>query len=81
MWRRERRERRNEEFRLHEQQGFSSPGTEEYLSSGEEEEEEGSDGGRAPPESWQTSPPRPGSRKRWRRRCLGRAREHPPPGS
>jgi hypothetical protein len=30
---RERRERRNEEYRLREQQGFSSPGTEEYSSS------------------------------------------------
>jgi hypothetical protein len=37
---RERRERRSEEFRLHEQQGLSSPGTEEYSSSDEEEEEE-----------------------------------------
>jgi hypothetical protein len=27
---RERRERRSEEFRLREQQGLSSPGTEEY---------------------------------------------------
>jgi hypothetical protein len=37
---RERRERRSEEFRLREQQGLSSPGTEEYSSSDEEEEEE-----------------------------------------
>jgi hypothetical protein len=37
---RERRDRRSEEFRLREQQGLSSPGTEEYLSSDEEEEEE-----------------------------------------
>jgi hypothetical protein len=35
---RERRERRSEEFRLCEQQGLSSPGTEEYSSSDEEEE-------------------------------------------
>jgi hypothetical protein len=55
--RRERRERRSEEFRLREQQGLSSPGTEEYSSSGEEEEE--SDGGRAPPERWEPSPPSP----------------------
>jgi hypothetical protein len=34
--RRERRERKSEEFRLREQQGLSSPRTEEYLSSGEE---------------------------------------------
>jgi hypothetical protein len=53
--RRERRERRSEEFRLCEQQGLSSPGTEEYSSSGEEEEE--SDEGRAPPERWEPSPP------------------------
>jgi hypothetical protein len=32
---RERRERRSEEFRLREQQGLSSPGTEEYSSSDE----------------------------------------------
>jgi hypothetical protein len=38
--RRERQERRSEEFRLCEQQGLSSPGTEEYSSSDEEEEEE-----------------------------------------
>jgi hypothetical protein len=37
---RERHERRNEEFRLCEQQGLSSPGTEEYSSSDEEEGEE-----------------------------------------
>jgi hypothetical protein len=60
MRRRERRERRSEEFRLREQQGLSSPGTEEYSLSGEEEEEEEeSDGGRAPPERWQSSPPSP----------------------
>jgi hypothetical protein len=47
IWRREHRERRSEEFRLREQQGLSSPRTEEYSSSDEEEEE--SDGGRAPP--------------------------------
>jgi hypothetical protein len=56
--RRERRERRSEEFRLHEQQGLSSPGTEEYSSSDEEEEGE-SDGCRTPPERWQPSPPSP----------------------
>jgi hypothetical protein len=55
--RQERRERRSEEFRLREQQGLSSLGTEEYSLSGEEEEEEGSDGGRAPPERWELSPP------------------------
>jgi hypothetical protein len=53
--RRERRERRSEEFRLREQQGLSSPGTEEYSSLGEAEEE--SDGGRAPLERWEPSPP------------------------
>jgi hypothetical protein len=55
--RRERRERRSEEFQLCEQQGLSSPGTEEHSSSGEEEEE--SDGSRAPPERWEPSPPSP----------------------
>jgi hypothetical protein len=42
---------------MREQQGLSSPRTEEYSSSGEEEEE--SDGGRAPPERWEPSPPSP----------------------
>jgi hypothetical protein len=37
---RERHERSSEEFRLREQQGLSSPGTEEYSSTDEEEEEE-----------------------------------------
>jgi hypothetical protein len=37
---RDRRERKSEEYRLREQQGLSSPGTEEYSSSNEEEEEE-----------------------------------------
>jgi hypothetical protein len=37
---RERRERRNEEYLLREQQGLSSPGTEEYSSSEEDEVEE-----------------------------------------
>jgi hypothetical protein len=40
MRHRKHRERRNEEYRLREQQGLSSPGTEEYSSSDEEEEEE-----------------------------------------
>jgi hypothetical protein len=48
--RRERRERRSEEFQLREEQGLSSPGTEEYSSSGEEEEEEESDGAGLPRE-------------------------------
>jgi hypothetical protein len=43
---RERHEQRNEEYRLREQQGLSSPGTEEYSSSEEDEEEE--TGGKAP---------------------------------
>jgi hypothetical protein len=41
--RRERREQRSEEFRLREQQGLSSLGTEEHSSSDEEEEEEEED--------------------------------------
>jgi hypothetical protein len=48
MRRREHRERRSEEYQLREQQGLSSPGTEEYSSSDEGEEE--SDGGRPPRE-------------------------------
>jgi hypothetical protein len=49
--RRERREQRSEEFRLHEQQGLSSPETEEYSSSDEEEEEEEEeDGGQILPD-------------------------------
>jgi hypothetical protein len=79
IWRREHRERRSEEFQLREQQGLSSPGTEEYSSSDEEEEE--SDGGRAPPEMWQPSPPLPEPRRRRRRRCLGRAPERPLPSN
>jgi hypothetical protein len=55
--RRERRERRSEEFRLCEQQGLSSPGTEEYLSSDEEEEEE--DRGQVLPDRWEPTPPSP----------------------
>jgi hypothetical protein len=45
---RELRERRSEEFRLREQQGLSSPGT-EYSSSDEEEEELEEVRGQAPP--------------------------------
>jgi hypothetical protein len=45
---RERRERRSEEYRLREQQGLSSLGTEEYSSSDEEEEEEEKVRGQAP---------------------------------
>jgi hypothetical protein len=52
---RERREQRDEEFRLHEQQGLSPPVMSEY-SSEEEEEEEESDGGQAPPERWEPAP-------------------------
>jgi hypothetical protein len=55
--RRERREQRSEEFRLHEQQGLSSPSTSEYLSSDEGEEE--SDGGRPLPARWEPAPPLP----------------------
>jgi hypothetical protein len=43
---REHRERWSEEYRLREQQGLSSPGTEEYSSSEGDEEEE--TGGQAP---------------------------------
>jgi hypothetical protein len=54
----ERREWRDEEFRLREQQGLSPPATSEDSSSGEEEEEEG-DGGQALPERWEPAPPSP----------------------
>jgi hypothetical protein len=52
---RERRERWNEECRLCEQQGLSSPGTEEYSSSEEDEEEEA--GGQGLPDRWELAPP------------------------
>jgi hypothetical protein len=53
--RRERLEKRDEEFRLREQQGLFPPVTSEYSSSEEEEEEE-CDGG-VLPERWQLAPP------------------------
>jgi hypothetical protein len=55
-------DQRSEEFRLREQQGLSSPGTEEYSSSSEEEEEEGEeeeDRGRFLPDRWEPAPPSP----------------------
>jgi hypothetical protein len=70
--RQERRERRSEEFRLREQQGLSSPGTEEYSLSGKEEEGEEMGPG-SPREVAALAPPRPETGRRWRRRCLGRA--------
>jgi hypothetical protein len=57
--RRERRERRSEEFRLREQQGLSSPETEEYSSSDEEKEEE--DRGQVLPDRWEPAPPLSGT--------------------
>jgi hypothetical protein len=56
--RQEHREQKSVEFRLHEQQGLSSPATLEYSTSDEEEGEE-SDGGRALPERWEPRPPSP----------------------
>jgi hypothetical protein len=56
---RERRERRSEEFRLREQQGLSSPGTEEYSSSDEKEEEEEEVRGQDLPNRWEHAPPSP----------------------
>jgi hypothetical protein len=57
---RERRERRSEEFRLREQQGLSSPGTEEYSSSDEEEEEEEEEVREQDlPDRWELAPPSP----------------------
>jgi hypothetical protein len=61
--RRERCEQRSEEFRLREQQGLSSPGTEEYSSSDEEEEEE-KDRGQVLPDRWEPAPHHR-SRLRW----------------
>jgi hypothetical protein len=60
---RERRKRRSEEFRLREQQGLSSPGTEEYSSSDEEEEEEEEEEVREQvlPDRWEPAPPSPES--------------------
>jgi hypothetical protein len=56
--RQERRERRSKEFRLREQQGLSSPRTEEYLSSDEEEKQEGEeDRGQVLPDRWEPAPP------------------------
>jgi hypothetical protein len=58
----ERREQRSEEFRLREQQGLSSPETEEYSSSSEEEEEEGEeeeDRGQVLPDRWEPAPSSP----------------------
>jgi hypothetical protein len=54
-------ERRSEEFRLCEQQGLSSPGTEEYSSSDEEEEEEEEEEVREQvlPDKWEPAPPSP----------------------
>jgi hypothetical protein len=62
---------------MREQQGLSSPGTEEYSLSGEEEEE--SDGGRAPPERWEPSPPSPRAAEAAEETVPGRARERPSP--
>jgi hypothetical protein len=56
---RKRRERRSEEYRLREQQGLSSPGTEVYSSSDEEEEEEEEVRGQALPDRWEPAPPSP----------------------
>jgi hypothetical protein len=53
------REQRSEEYRLCEQQGISSPGTEEYSSSDEEEEEEEEARGSALPDRWKPAPPSP----------------------
>jgi hypothetical protein len=79
---RERREWRSEEFRLHEQQGLSSPETEEYSSSNKEEEEEGEeDRGQGLPDRWELAP-RHRSRLRWREnRRLGRTQRRLPLGS
>jgi hypothetical protein len=56
-WHRERHERRSEEFRLREQQGLSSLGTEEYSPSDAEEEEEEEVRGQVLPDRWERAPP------------------------
>jgi hypothetical protein len=68
-----RRERRSEEYRLCEQQGLSSPGTEEYSSSDEEEEEEEEVRGQALPDRWEPSPPSPEPAPMEGRHRLGQA--------
>jgi hypothetical protein len=77
---RERRERRSEEYRLREQQGLSSPGTEEYSSSDEEEEEE-EVGGQGLPDRWEPAPPSPELAPVAGAASPGRARRRPPPGN
>jgi hypothetical protein len=78
---RKRRERTSEEYRLREQQGLSSLGTEEYSSSDEEEEEEEEVGGKVSPTGGSLHP-RHRSWLRWQEQyCLGRARGHPLPGN
>jgi hypothetical protein len=54
-----RRERRNEEYHLREQQGLSSPGTEEYSSLDEEEREEEEVRGQSLLDRWEPAPPSP----------------------
>jgi hypothetical protein len=54
--RRERREQKDEEFRLPELRGLSPPAISEYSLSDEEEEKE-RDEGQAPPERWEPAPP------------------------
>jgi hypothetical protein len=76
---RERRERRSEEYRLREQQGLSSPGTEEYSSSEGDEEEE--TGGQAPLIAGNLRPRRRSQLRRQEQHRLGRVRGHPPPGN
>jgi hypothetical protein len=78
---RKRHERRSEQYRLREQQGLSSPGTEEYSSSDEEEEEEEEVGGRVFLIGGSLHP-RHRSWLRWlEQHRLGRARRRPPPGN
>jgi hypothetical protein len=62
IWRRERREQRDEEFRLCEQQGLSPLATSEDSSSGEEEED--SDRGGLLPRGGSPRPPHLESQRR-----------------
>jgi hypothetical protein len=80
-WHRERRERRSEEFRLCEQQGLSSPGTEEYSSSDKEEEEEEEVREQVLPDRWEPAPPSPEPAPVAGMPSPGAGAEAPPPGS
>jgi hypothetical protein len=78
---RERRERSSEEYRLREQQGLSSLGTEEYSSSDEEEEEEEGERGQGLPDRWEPASPSPEPASVTGAASPGWVRRRPPPGN